>query len=255
MVVTPAYLVLDAPMWPRQRGLLRLACALLLVTLAGAAVRPRPRFIIPLTDSRFEWTRARLLTAGFPVPPQLAKANGPEWDELLTASSTQYQPKTAPAALNEEPSPQAQLSEGVDELKAKLAHLEKSQALREASETRGSCWHSDFTDDKEDLEHKVTQHEARSKKLETKRITTRKQAIKTAYVATDEDACADSPDPKGCAKAHQQIKWRSLQDKYECAAYTDIVNKDHTKDKNSDADHAGLPSRSRSPFLIPDDDS
>ena len=99
----------------------------------------------------------RTTADGWLRPPQLAKANGPEWDELLTASSTKYQPKTAPAALNEEPSPQAQLSEGVDELEAKLAHLEKLQALREASETRGSCWHSNFTDDKEDLEHKITE--------------------------------------------------------------------------------------------------
>jgi hypothetical protein len=241
---------------PTQRGLFRLACALLLVTLAGATVRPRSHSIIPLTDKRFEWTRARLPTASFPAPPEMAKADGPKWDELLTASSTKDQPGTAPAALNEEPSLQTQLSEGVDdELKAKLAHREKSQARREASEAGWSCWHSDFTDDMEDLEHEVTQLEARSKKRETQRITTRKQPIKEAYEATDEDACADSPDPKGCAKAHQQIKWRSLQDKYECAAYTDIVNKDHTKDKNSDADHAGLPSRSRSPFLIPDDDS
>ena len=243
---------------PTQRELFRLACALLLVTLAGATVRPRSRSSIPLTDKRFEWTRARLPTASFPAPPEMAKADGPKWEELLTASSTKDQPGTAPAALNKEPSLQTQLSEGVDdELKAKLAHREKSQArrVREASETGGSCWHSDFTDDMEDLEHEVTQLEARSKKRETQRITTRKQLINEA---TDEDACADSPDPKGCAKAHQQIKWRTSQDKYEWAAYTDIVNEDPTKDKNSDADDAGLPSHSPSPSLLPllpDDDS
>jgi len=92
------------------------------------------------------------------------------------------------------------------------------------------------SDDMEDLMREVTELEKR----ETQRIAARKQAIKKAYDATDEDACADSADPKGCAKAHEQIKWRTSQDKYERAAYTDIVNEDHTKDGNTDADDAAM---------------
>ena len=77
-------------------------------------------------------------------------------------------------------------------------------------------------DEYQDLQREVKELQKR----EAQRVRARKDAISNALSATSPEACADSPDPKGCAKANEQIKWRSSQDKYERAAFTDIVNQD-----------------------------
>jgi len=70
----------------------------------------------------------------FPAP-QLAKADGPEWDELI-ASRPNDQHDPTPAALKAEPSMQTQFSEGVAELEAKLEPLGKWQAERTREEVQ-----------------------------------------------------------------------------------------------------------------------